>query len=335
MVNISVIVATLNRKNYLAQCLEALMNQTYRDFEIIVVDGGSTDGTCELVQNFPVKLVMQDGRCIPNAENCGVMAARGHVLTFTDDDAIAPENWLREIAQTYADFCADGVGGALIDLGPPRQTPKSPSPYLKLLVWLLDGIFSSIVCENKCLNTGLILRSGQLTENFVPHLPNCIPVDHLYGCNMSFRRAVFEAVGLFDEVYDHTAFRFETEFCLRARAKGFKLVYNPRAFVYHQSSKHTSRPEGERLGRATFSNMTNDVLFVLRSRKNIPRFSWIRFAVRQMLQFEKYLRLAIRRGDIAYLHGLTGMLHGIRVWNSNRQNRAGQWKCNAVEDLPL
>ena len=66
---------TLNRKDYLAQCLEALVKQTYRDAEIIVVDSGSTDGTWDLVERFPVKLVVQTGRYIGNAEKCRVLSS--------------------------------------------------------------------------------------------------------------------------------------------------------------------------------------------------------------------------------------------------------------------
>lgn len=313
MVKVSIIIATLNRKAHLTKCLQSLMKQKYRDFEIVVVDGGSTDGTHELVESLPARLVMQTRTRVPNAENCGVRAAQGEIMAFVDDDVVVPQNWLEEIVRTYNNFKADGVGGVVIDVGqPPEKRTRSRLRYL-------DKIFSIVVCENKRLDTGLVLRSGQVTDNFVRRAPGCTSVDHVCGCNMSFRRKVFEVVGLFDEIYGKTSFRFETDFCLRARAHGFQLIYNPNALVYHQPSGHMSKPRGERLGKTLLYNMTNDTLFILRGRKRISDFSWTKFLFRQVFLAGTYLWLTIRKKNRAYLCGLFGMLRGFQIWISNKR----------------
>jgi len=99
---------------------------------------------------------------------------------------------------------------------------------------------------------------------------------------MSFRRDVFDDVGLFDEIYTHSSLRNESDFCLRARSKGHRLIYNPAAAVYHNESASGGtrmRKPSER----TFYDVMNDTLFILKCRRLIKMFSWRRFAVRQIL----------------------------------------------------
>lgn len=312
MVHVSIIIATRNRRAHLAKCLRSLTEQTYRDYEMIVVDGGSTDGTPELAKTFPVKYIQQSRRYIPNAENCGVMAARGEILAFLDDDVIVPDNWLKEITGTYESLEVHGVGGRVIDTA--QLSPKKDiTPYVRFL----DKLFSIVVCENNRGKVGRVLRSGEVTDNFDQNTSTCAYVEHLRGCNMSFRRPVFDTVGLFDETYSQTSLRWETDFCLRARTKGFKLMYNPRAAVYHQQSDHISIPSGDRLSKASYSNAMNDTLFILKRRSDIKDFSCLRFILRQLLIVETYLRLMIRRKNLAYLAGLSGMVRATGNWTSH------------------
>lgn len=319
---VSVIVATLNRKHMLAECLRSLVAQTYRDFEIVVVDGGSTDGTGDVVKRFPVRFLRQIGS-VPTGENYGITMSRGEILAFVDDDVIAAANWLERLVESFERTAIDGVGGRIIqpDLGEHTSSNTKLSAYLRLR----NGVFS-IACENRLDETGQALRSGYVTGNFDRKTKTGFDVHTFQGCNMAIRRTVFEAVGLFDENYTPTSFRFETDFCLRAFGAGFRLIYNADAVVYHRPHlAHTSRPQGANLGRYLFYNAVNSFMFVMKRRKQIPRFSWMRFALVQVLFAEECLRLAIRRKKLAYLRGPWGTLVALRNWirnsNSVREGR--------------
>lgn len=317
MVKVSVIIPTLNRKRLLADCLHSLMKQTYRDFEVVVVDSGCTDETEELVMRFPVRWVTQKGRQIERAsaaasENRGMVVAHGDVLAFMDDDEIAAEDWLERIVECYERIRADGVGGRILEIQKPLITPR-------LHFRLMKKAFS-IIAENKLTMIGLMLRSGEPTGNFDMNAATYLDVHHLPGGNMSFRRQVFHAVGLFDESYAHTSFRYETDFCLRARAMGFRLIYNPNAVVHHQGSIHTSRPLGTRLGATLFYNTINDITFVLKRRHQIERFSWFRLILRQTLLVINYIRFTVRRKNLAYLSGPLGILFALRNWIQNNDD---------------
>ena len=142
---------------------------------------------------------------------------------------------------------------------------------------------------------------------------------------MSFRRGLFNTIGFFDEIYDKTALRFETDFCLRAKANGFRLMFNPAAIIYHDQNKRWTHVSGERDAQSLLSQARNDILFILRNKDAIPNFSWIRFAIRQLLLMEVYaIRAALETPW--YVYGTLGMLQGVKTWaqNPGKPIRSGQ-----------
>jgi glycosyltransferase involved in cell wall biosynthesis len=97
---ISAVVPTFNRIATLRQTLTALAAQDYPDYEIIVVDDGSSDGTGDVVtREFPaVRYVRQPNRGPAAARNVGIRAALGDIVAFTDDDCLPPVDWLSRLA---------------------------------------------------------------------------------------------------------------------------------------------------------------------------------------------------------------------------------------------
>ena len=280
------------------------MHQSYRDFETLVIDGGSTDGTCDAVKVFPVVFLRQTKKYLPNALNCGVRIARGEILAFIDDDAIPSPDWLLELVSTYAAQCADGVCGRIIVSRKPSSSRFWGRAFERLCARAHVALY-----EGRQFEVGSALRSGQLTTNFDRRLSHCIEVDHMQGCNMSFRKDVFDDVGPFDEIYTHSSLRNESDFCLRARSKGHRLLYNPTVTVYHDevaSGGARMRKPSER----TFYNVMNDTVFILKCRRVIKMFSWRRFALRQILILAFHLLSALTRADLTQLYAFPGMVKG-------------------------
>ncbi|MBI2107586.1 glycosyltransferase [Candidatus Woesearchaeota archaeon] len=98
---ISVIIPTLNEEKYLGKCLEGLKKQSFRDFEIIVVDGKSTDNTVEIAKRYS-RVIMSDKRGVGYQQNLGAEYAKGDILIFTHADTILPPNTLLEISRAMA-----------------------------------------------------------------------------------------------------------------------------------------------------------------------------------------------------------------------------------------
>ncbi|MFD1194713.1 glycosyltransferase family 2 protein [Seohaeicola saemankumensis] len=155
----SIVVPAFNVQNTLAETLDALLNQTYPDFEIIVVDDGSTDATADLLQTFchdpRLCVLRQANRGLAGARNSGIAAARGQVIGFCDaDDTWAPEKLAAHVAHLDANP-AVGIsysGSALIDdAGNPIGQAQRPR---------LDGIDAGVIFRRNPIGNGsaVVLR---------------------------------------------------------------------------------------------------------------------------------------------------------------------------------
>ncbi|BAA29476.1 glycosyltransferase [Pyrococcus horikoshii] len=92
---ISVIIPTYNREELLRRAIESVLDQTFDDFEILVIDGAKSESTRELVRSFGdgrIRYIPQKGKGIANARNLGVSKARGEFIAFLDDD----DRWRRD-----------------------------------------------------------------------------------------------------------------------------------------------------------------------------------------------------------------------------------------------
>jgi glycosyltransferase involved in cell wall biosynthesis len=102
---ISVIIPMYNAENTIIQALKGLENQTRKDFEVIVVDDGSTDLSSELIEAFkkesklPIRLLNQENSGPAKARNLGVEHSEGEIIIFLDSDCIPPENWVEGIVK--------------------------------------------------------------------------------------------------------------------------------------------------------------------------------------------------------------------------------------------
>lgn len=98
---ISVIVPTLNEAENIRRCLLSLENQTYGNFEVIPVDGGSTDGTIGIAKHHKVKVLVERGCREFPSRNLGAKMANGSILVFTCADVVFPENLLQTVEQKF------------------------------------------------------------------------------------------------------------------------------------------------------------------------------------------------------------------------------------------
>jgi len=104
---LSVIIASYNHQDYIAETLESLEKQTFQDFEIIVVDDGSTDKTVEVAKNFPsrAQIFTQENQGVVAARNRGASLAKGQYICFVDsDDVVLPDRFARQVAVLDGDL---------------------------------------------------------------------------------------------------------------------------------------------------------------------------------------------------------------------------------------
>lgn len=112
---VSVVLIVFNEKRYIKKCIDALVRQTFWDFEIIVIDNGSTDGTGEIInsyRNARINYFVENSRCgLSNLRNIGIERSEGEYVFFTDGDCIPNKYWLEEGVRTLQDRKYIGVEG--------------------------------------------------------------------------------------------------------------------------------------------------------------------------------------------------------------------------------
>src|SRR5690606_7635728 len=195
---VTVVVCTFNGAATIRETLEALRRLDYPDYEVIVVDDGSTDGSAAIAAEFAVRLIRPENRGLSAARNTGLAAATGGVVAYIDDDAYPDPHWLRYLVRTLLDGGHAGVGG-------PNLPPPGGGPIAECVAHA-PGAPSHVL----------------LTDTVAEHIP---------GCNMAFLRERLEAAGGFDPQFRTAG--DDVDLCWRLQARGWTLGYSPAAVVWH------------------------------------------------------------------------------------------------------
>lgn len=214
---ISLVICTCNRSHKLETLLRSLERLDLAgDFtcEVIVIDNNSIDGTRDVVKEISkaspliIKYAFETKQGLGHARNRGVMDAGGDVLAFTDDDCIPDTNWIRVIATKFS---------------------SEPS---------LAGIGGRVELYDESDQAVTVRRKREIADLQSVHQLFSL----IAGCNMAFRRHVFEEVGSFDPVFGagtKIAAAEDSDFLYRAYKKGLKIRYYPDVLVYHNHGRKT------------------------------------------------------------------------------------------------
>jgi len=238
---VSVVINTYNRASSLRTTLDALRHQTHRDFEVVVVDGPSTDATPELLAERAgaVRAVDCPERNLSKSRNLGIDAAAGDVVAFIDDDAVPEPRWLEDLVAAYDADAVGGAGGVTLDhTGVQVQYRHSVCNRIGLTDF---GVTPPFDAYNR---------------------PGADPYLYLQGTNASFRRAALERIGGFDEEIEYNY--DESEVCLQVIDAGFELRSLTGAVVHHKFlPSHMRREAG--FFTDPYLPIKNRAYFVLRN----------------------------------------------------------------------
>jgi lipopolysaccharide/colanic/teichoic acid biosynthesis glycosyltransferase/glycosyltransferase involved in cell wall biosynthesis len=200
---ISVIIPAYNAERTLRACLDALKAQTgVTDFEVIVVDDGSTDNTASIAKATGAQVIRQPHQGPAVARNRGVEAACGDIVAFTDADCEPAPDWIQQMSAPFADPDVSGAKGTY------RTRQRE-----------LTARFVQLEYEDK-----------------YDRLARQPRIDFVDTYSAAYRRTVFLENGGFDSVFS-TASVEDQELSFRLSQKGYRLVFVPAAKVYHQHDR--------------------------------------------------------------------------------------------------
>ena len=215
---VSVVIPTLNSAQTLEKCLSSIKsNDTKYEYEIIVVDGGSTDETLKIAKTYTAKLLVENTYFPGVNRNKGVRAAEGSIVCFTDSDALVPKNWIDGLVSGLLRLSKEnnkvvGVGGGNIPLFATHSTMELA----------ISMTMRSPLVSFRARNIAVYKDEREVSHN--PPL------------NSAYFKSAFEEVGGFNEEYGY-GYPEDLELDVKLNEKGYKLYYLPNLLVYH---KHAS-----------------------------------------------------------------------------------------------
>jgi O-antigen biosynthesis protein len=195
---ISVVVCSHNGQPTIGETCNRLLELDYPDYEVVVVDDGSTDATADIARQHGFRVISTENRGLSAARNVGMAAATGEIVAYLDDDAYPDRHWLTFLAEAYLSDDYVGVGG-------PNIPPEG------------DGPTAACVARAPGNPVHVLLSDRE--------------AEHIPGCNCSFRKSALEHVGGFD-----SRFRVagdDVDLCWRLRDAGGRLGFSPSAVVWH------------------------------------------------------------------------------------------------------
>lgn len=258
------------------ECLESLKKITYPNYDVIVVDNGSKgDDVKVLREKFKSYVyIIENDKDYGFAEgsNIGIRYAlknlnSDYILLLDNDTTVDPE-FLTELVKVAESDPKIGIVGSLVYY---HNEPKK--------IWFGGGKINWWEGATYHLHLNEI-DNGQINE--------IKEVDYIVGCALMAKREVFEKIGLLD--LEYFIYFEETDFCVRAKRAGYKIVFVPGSKIWHKIS---SSGGGEFSPTFAYYYTRNKILFM---KKNAPKLCWVTFPFFFIGYFIKHLSINIKKG---------------------------------------
>ena len=247
----AIIILNQNRKNDILECLRSLFRMDYKEFEIIVVDNGSTDGSSEEIEKaFPdihlIKNKINSG--VAGGRNLGINYADNKLnytsILFLDNDVVVEKKILSElIKSSEADKNAGIITPKCYDMNSPGIIGYAGGMSVNFYTGTIKDIGGGEKDEGQFEEPEYVTSSGGI---------------------FLVRKEVIELVGIFDEKFNPYGWE-DVDFSIRAGKKGFKILYSPKAIVYHKGGKKGKR---EPAREYEFSKVKN-YFYLIRKHANV------------------------------------------------------------------
>lgn len=297
---VKVVLLNWNSGEMTAECIRSLLAMDAGNFDILVVDNGSKDGSPEFLRKtFPQITVVENGRNLGFAAGCNVgmklaLAEGAEYVLLVNNDTIVDRSMLRELVAEAEQS--------------PRAAIVSPRIYyfdFPDRIWWVGGVYNKWVGIPKHID---------LRKKFSPKHENACDTDWATGCVMLIRCDALREAGLFDEVF--FAYSEDADLSLRMREAGYKIRYAPRAKLWHKEGVTSRKNTGEHT--RLFMGARN-ILWLMH--KHAKPLQWVTFWPCFMVRYVGILGFrSIKAGDF---RSAWALFRGILAfWQMRRDSSA-------------
>jgi GT2 family glycosyltransferase len=213
---ISVITVNYNGKRWLKDCLSSLSKQTYKNYEIILVDNGSTDGSAAYVKsNFPkVKVIRnKENSGFAGGNNLGYQNSDGDYILLLNNDTKVNPDFLEKF---YSSF---------------KECPTAS--VIQSSIVYLDDSQKIDTCGSYWTDSSFLYYIGNSKNTDDPKYQKSFKVFSTKGASTMIKSEVIDAIGLFNDSFWN--YYEETDFCHRAWLAGYEVWYSPKAVCHHSN----------------------------------------------------------------------------------------------------
>ena len=294
---VSIVILNWNNQNLLQRCLISVLCTNYSNYEVIVVDNGSTDGSPAMVRReFPTVTLIENERNLGWSEgnNRGIRQSKGNYIILLNEDTEVDPNWLIELIKVAKSDERIGILGCKIYYIQSRR-----------ILQHAGGIIGKHA-KTRHIGDNQVDR-GQFDEIAYP--------DYVIGAAFMIKRELLNEIGLLDPIY--FAFYEDTDICYRAKKFGYKVAYVPSAIVYHH--KGASWRLDFVSVRRFYLGERNRVRFVF---KNYDLPQVVFWLLLEIIIIIRELGKLVLRGGVSYFQALISAY----LWNMKNFRKTRQLK---------
>jgi len=251
---VSIIIPTYNRNDMLCKTISDILMYEHQYYELIVIDQTkehdlqTQNFLNNLISSKKINYILLDYPNVANAMNEGIKKASGDIILFFDDDVGINKYTIPSHISGFSDQNIGCITGKITINNKNKEKNNVLNNTIPVKKYIKKLFF--LFFNKRASYTGKLGVLSDFTGN------KELPSDTCIGCNTSFRKDIFDKCGLFDTNYTGNAVRFETDFSIKIRKYGYKIIYNPLADIIHymNNTGGTRTAESESYWNAIFRN---------------------------------------------------------------------------------
>lgn len=240
---VSVIIVNWNGKKWLSGCLSSISKQSFRNFEVILVDNASTDESVAFVRkNYPDTVIVKNHNNLgfSGGANAGIEKSKGMHVLFLNNDTVFKKDFIEKFIKAFDEIPNLGtVQSKVLLMGDPKK---------------LD------TCGSYWTDSSFLYHYGVDKDQSLEKYNKSMPFFSNMGAAMMIRREIIDRVGMFDS--DFWNYYEDTDFCNRVWMAGYECWYYPKAVIYHARGMTSSKVDRTFI---QFNNFKNKLLSFLKN----------------------------------------------------------------------